>query len=74
MVRRPSGRVAAEGVGKEGEGARKAAAPIIIHHSADYRDIPAAFSPLSARYSTRRRSRVPRESDTGEREKEVSRE
>jgi len=43
------------------EGSQKAAAPIIIHHSADYRDIPAAFSPLSPRYSTRRRPRVPRE-------------
>lgn len=57
--------------GGKGDGERKAAAPIIIHHSADYRDIRAAFSPLSPRYSMHRRRRECRGSDMGE--KEVSR-
>lgn len=51
-----------------GEGARKAAASIIIHHSADYRDIPAAFAFIAV---IQRVGRECRESDT--RVKEVSR-
>lgn len=51
-----------------GEGARKAAAPIIIHHSSDYRDIPAAFAFIAV---IQRVAWQCRESDT--RVKEVSR-
>lgn len=46
-----------------GVGARKAAAPIIIHHSADYRDIPATFAFITV---TQRVGRERRESDTRE--------
>lgn len=50
------------------EGARKAAAPIIIHHSTDYRDIPAAFAFIAV---IQRVAPECRESDTSV--KEVSR-